>query len=216
MKIAIVPVSIESRKIARKLQKALSGETKLLARGEVKDTFHEFDAFIFVSALGICVRTIAPVIKDKYTDPAVVCVDSTGKNVIAVLSGHKGGANQLTKEVAAVLGANPVITTQSDNQGLWALDTFEEQFDWVVAEEKEDVNAVIFQFVNKRPVALYMDIRDRGTDYLENTLPPHVTIVKDVETSTLKPFRALIVVSPFRVYPDMDIPCVHFIPKVIT
>jgi len=216
MRIAIVPVSIESRKIARKLQKALSGETKLLARGEVKDTFHEFDAFIFVSALGICVRTIAPVIKDKYTDPAVVCVDSTGKNVIAVLSGHKGGANQLTKEVAAVLGANPVITTQSDNQGLWALDTFEEQFDWVVAEEKEDVNAVIFQFVNKKPVALYMDIRDRGTDYLENTLPPHVTIVKDVETSTLKPFRALIVVSPFRVYPDMDIPCVHFIPKVIT
>ncbi len=216
MKIAIVPVSIESRKIARKLQKALSGETKLLARGEVKDTFHEFDAFIFVSALGICVRTIAPVIKDKYTDPAVVCVDSTGKNVIAVLSGHKGGANQLTKEVAAVLGANPVITTQSDIQGLWALDTFEEQFDWVVAEEKEDVNAVIFQFVNKKPVALYMDIRDRGTDYLENTLPPHVTIVKDVETNTLKPFRALIVVSPFRVYPDMDIPCVHFIPKVIT
>lgn len=216
MKIAIVPVSIESRTIARKLQKALSGETKLLARGEVKDTFHEFDAFIFVSALGICVRTIAPVIKDKYTDPAVVCVDSTGRNVIAVLSGHKGGANQLTKEVAAVLGANPVITTQSDNQGLWALDTFEEQFDWVVAEEKEDVNAVIFQFVNKKPVALYMDIRDRGTDYLENTLPPHVTIVKDVETNTLKPFRALIVVSPFRVYPDMDIPYVHFIPKVIT
>ena len=216
MKIAIVPVSIESRKIALKLQKALSGETKLLARGEVKDTFHEFDAFIFVSALGICVRTIAPYIEDKYTDPAVICVDSTGKNVIAVLSGHKGGANQLTKEVAAVLGANPVITTQSDNQGLWALDTFEEQFDWVVAEEKEDVNAVIFQFVNKKPVALYMDIRDRGTDYLENTLPPHVTIVKDVETSTLKPFRALIVVSPFRVYPDMDIPCVHFIPKVIT
>ena len=216
MKIAIVPVSIESRKIARKLQKALSGETKLLARGEVKDTFHEFDAFIFISALGICVRTIAPVIKDKYTDPAVVCVDSTGRNVIAVLSGHKGGANQLTKEVAAILGSNPVITTQSDNQGLWALDTFEEQFDWVVAEEKEEVNAVIFQFVNKKPVALYMDIRDRGTDYLENTLPPHVTIVKDVETSTLRPFRALIVVSPFRVYPDMDIPCVHFIPKVIT
>ena len=216
MKIAIVPVSIESRKTARRLLEALPDEAKLLARGEVKDTFHDFDAFVFVSALGICVRTIAPYIEDKYTDPAVICVDSTGKNVIAVLSGHKGGANQLTKEVAAVLGANPVITTQSDNQGLWALDTFEEQFDWVVAEEKEDVNAVIFQFVNKKPVALYMDIRDRGTDYLENTLPPHVTIVKDVETSTLKPFRALIVVSPFRVYPDMDIPCVHFIPKVIT
>ena len=216
MKTAIVPVSIESRKTARKLQKTLPGEAVLLARSEVKDSFHDFDAFIFVSALGICVRTIAPLIEDKYTDPAVVCVDSTARNVIAVLSGHKGGANLLTKEVAAVLGANPVITTQSDNQGLWALDTFEEQFGWVAAEEKEEVNQVIFQFVNQRSVALYMDIRDSGTDYLERTLPRHVTIVNDVEPATLKPFRALIIVSPFRIYPDVDMPCLHFIPKVIT
>lgn len=216
MKIAIVPISIESRKVARKLLTTLSGEVELLARSEVRESFHAYDAFVFVSALGICVRTIAPVIGDKYTDPAVVCVDSIGKNVIAVLSGHKGGANLLTKEVAALLGANPVITTQSDIQGLWALDTFEEQFDWVVAEEKDEVNEVVFRFVNKKPVALYMDIRDRGTDYLENTLPPHVTIVKDVTTSTLKSFSALMVVSPRRVYPDTDIPCVHFIPKVIT
>lgn len=216
MKIAIVPISIESRKVARKLLTTLSGEVELLARSEVRESFHAYDAFVFVSALGICVRTIAPVIGDKYTDPAVVCVDSIGKNVIAVLSGHKGGANPLTKEVAALLGANPVITTQSDIQGLWALDTFEEQFDWVVAEEKDEVNEVIFRFVNKKPVALYMGIRDRGTDYLENTLPPHVTIVKDVTTSTLKSFSALMVVSPRRVYPDTDIPCVHFIPKVIT
>lgn len=216
MKIAIVPISIESRKVARKLLTTLSGEVELLARSEVRESFHAYDAFVFVSALGICVRTIAPVIGDKYTDPAVVCVDSIGKNVIAVLSGHKGGANLLTKEVAALLGANPVITTQSDIQGLWALDTFEEQFDWVVAEEKDEVNEVIFRFVNKKPVALYMDIRDRGTDYLENTLPPHVTIVKDVTTSTLKSFSALMVVSPRRIYPDTDIPCVHFIPKVIT
>lgn len=216
MKIAIVPISIESRKVARKLLTTLSGEVELLARSEVRESFHAYDAFVFVSALGICVRTIAPVIGDKYTDPAVVCVDSIGKNVIAVLSGHKGGANLLTKEVAALLGANPVITTQSDIQGLWALDTFEEQFDWVVAEEKDEVNEVIFRFVNKKPVALYMDVRDRGTDYLENTLPPHVTIVKDVTTSTLKSFSALMVVSPRRVYPDTDIPCVHFIPKVIT
>lgn len=216
MKIAIVPISIESRKVARKLLTTLSGEVELLARSEVRESFHAYDAFVFVSAIGICVRTIAPVIGDKYTDPAVVCVDSIGKNVIAVLSGHKGGANLLTKEVAALLGANPVITTQSDIQGLWTLDTFEEQFDWVVAEEKDEVNEVIFQFVNKKPVALYMDIRDRGTDYLENTLPPHVTIVKDVTTSTLKSFSALMVVSPRRVYPDTDIPCVHFIPKVIT
>ena len=98
MKIAIVPVSIESRKTARRLLEALPDEAKLLARGEVKDTFHDYDAFVFVSALGICVRTIAPYIEDKYTDPAVICVDSTGKNVIAVLSGHKGGEEKMMDE----------------------------------------------------------------------------------------------------------------------
>ena len=72
--------------------------------------------------MGICVRTIAPCVKNKYTDPAVVCVDSTGKFAISVLSGHIGGANELTHQVANILGAEPVVTTQSDCTGLWGLD----------------------------------------------------------------------------------------------
>ena len=56
--------------------------------------------------MGICVRTIAPCVKNKYTDPAVVCVDSTGKFAISVLSGHIGGANELTHQVANILGPN--------------------------------------------------------------------------------------------------------------
>ncbi|MDE5752191.1 MAG: precorrin-4 C(11)-methyltransferase, partial [Duncaniella sp.] len=66
---------------------------------------------VFVGALGICVRALGHLVKDKYTDPAVVCVDSTGKYAISVLSGHVGGANELTRRVAAIVGATPVITT---------------------------------------------------------------------------------------------------------
>ncbi|MEE1177803.1 MAG: hypothetical protein U0K71_12430, partial [Paludibacteraceae bacterium] len=55
---------------------------------ENKNIQHDGDAIVFVGALGICVRKILPMIGDKYTDPAVVCVDSTGRWVIPVLSGH--------------------------------------------------------------------------------------------------------------------------------
>lgn len=92
--------------------------------------FNRYDAFIFIGALGICVRSIAPCVKDKYTDPAVICVDSIGKHAISVLSGHIGGANELTEAVAGALGAEPVITTQSDLTGLWALDKLPQRFGW--------------------------------------------------------------------------------------
>ena len=96
----------------------------------ISENFNRFDAFIFIGAMGICVRAIAPCMKNKYTDPAVVCVDSLGKHAISVLSGHIGGANELTNKVASLLGAEPVVTTQSDLTGLWALDTLAERFNW--------------------------------------------------------------------------------------
>ena len=77
----------------------------------IEENFDEYDAFIFICAMGICVRTIAPHVKDKHTDPAVICVDSMGRNAISVLSGHIGQANKITQDVAHILGANPVIST---------------------------------------------------------------------------------------------------------
>ena len=98
----------------------------------IEENFDEYDAFIFICAMGICVRTIAPHVKDKHTDPAVICVVSLGRNAISVLSGHIGQANKITQDVAHILGANPVISTLSDNSGLWALDTLGQEFGWEV------------------------------------------------------------------------------------
>ena len=98
----------------------------------IEENFDEYDAFIFICAMGICVRTIAPHVKDKHTDPAVICVDSMGRNAISVLSGHIGQANKITQDIAHILGANPVISTLSDNSGLWALDTLGQEFGWEV------------------------------------------------------------------------------------
>lgn len=81
--------------------------------------------------------------KNKYKDPAVVCVDSTGRFVISVLSGHVGGANELTRHIAAITGGEAVITTQSDNAGLWALDTLAEKYDWKITVPHAEMNRLV-------------------------------------------------------------------------
>lgn len=86
--------------------------------------FADCEAICFVGACGIAVRSIAPFIKSKKTDPAVLTVDECGQYVVALLSGHLGGANELAKETAQVLGANAVVTTATDLHGKFAVDVF--------------------------------------------------------------------------------------------
>ena len=190
-------------------------QAQLIKRAEVGTRWQQFDAFIFIGAMGICVRTIAPYIKDKHEDPAVLCVDSLGVNVISVLSGHVGGANELTRQVAAILGADPVITTLSDNTGLWALDTFEKRFGWSLAGD-ENLNACIFAFVNRKPTALLLEVRDKGTDYLEKTLPQHVTLIHDISQADPEKYRLLIMVTPFAREAPFGMLHLHFVPMVGT
>ena len=165
--------------------------------------------------MGICVRTIAPFVHDKHEDPAVVCIDSHGRHVISVLSGHIGGANDLTKNIAAILGAAPVITTQSDNAGLWALDTLPQKYNWTIVND-ELLNGCISAFVNGQPTALLLEVRDEGTDYLESTLPSHVTLISDIGEASAEKYRLLIIVSPFKREVPQGMLSIHYVPKVCT
>lgn len=212
-KIAIVQISEAGSDIAATLQRQLSAES--IFRTDVGRRWTEFDAFVFIGAMGICVRTIAPYVNDKHEDPAVVCVDTIGLNVISVLSGHIGGANQLTRDIAAALGAREVITTQSDNAGLWALDTFAERFQWAVASN-DDMNECIFAFVNRKPTALLMDVCDEGTNFMEKTLPPHVTVVDSLADVDPARYSLIIIVSPFNRCAPADLLALHFVPTVAT
>ena len=146
----------------------------------------------------------------------MVCVDSFGRNAVSVLSGHIGGANDLALTIADMLGARPVITTQSDNAGLWALDTFEKRFDWPVASDIDDMNDCIFAFVNRQPTALLLEARDEGTDYLEATKPEHVTIIRDIAEAEPRKFRLLIIVSPYKRRAPYGMLELHFVPMVGT
>jgi len=210
-KIAIIQISEAGSEVASTLQRYL--EAKVIHRSEVGKHWNTLDAFVFIGAMGICVRTIAPYIKDKHKDPAVVCIDSFGQNVISVLSGHVGGANDLARQVAAIIGGHEVITTQSDNAGLWALDTLAERFNWAIASD-DDMNECIFAFVNREPTALLMEVCDDGTDYLEKTLPEHVTIVKSLEEVDPKKFKLVILVTPYNLCVPYGVLELHFVPMI--
>ena len=218
-KIAIIQISEEGKHMARLLLSQLFArkhEAEIISRTNVGKRWKDFEAFVFIGAMGICVRTIAPYIKDKHEDPAVVCVDSLGMNAISVLSGHIGGANDLARDVAAIIGAREVITTQSDNAGLWALDTLEDRFGWPVASDIEDTNQCIFAFVNREPTALLLEARDEGTDYLEATKPDHVTIIDDISQADPAKYRLLIIVSPYIRHAPFGMLELHFVPMVGT
>ncbi len=109
------------------------------------------EAFVLVCATGIAVRAIAPHLADKATDPAVVVVDDAGRYAIALAGGHRGGANDLAREVAALLGAEPVVTTATDAAGLPALDTLPN----FVAEG--DVAGVTRAWLDGRPPIVEVD-----------------------------------------------------------
>lgn len=249
----VIAVSAGSLPIARAIREKYAGETIIHCK-EAEDDLHPFSsleelaaelfgeakAIVFIGAMGICVRSIAPYIKDKYKDPAVVCIDSTGKYVISVLSGHIGGANKLTHELASILGAEAVVTTQSDNQGFWALDTFPEQFGWeydpydtnagvpclidvdfgntdenvLYQVKKKMMNECITRFVNRRRTALLLDVRTKETDQLEETRPAHVDIFYSYADIRPEEYELLITVSPCF-YEQSPIPCLSFFPKVL-
>ncbi|MBO5491733.1 MAG: cobalt-precorrin 5A hydrolase [Pyramidobacter sp.] len=122
--------------LALRIARELGGEAWASARyagngvlpmeGTVSDwarqRFLPGNELVFVSACGIAVRAVAPLVKSKQSDPAVVCLDDQGQFVISLLSGHLGGANQLARRIAAVTGGMPVVTTATDVHGKTAVD----------------------------------------------------------------------------------------------
>lgn len=122
MKIALISVSDKGLVLANDLKEKLDSDSTIikvdLYHKNVKKyfsiLFDEYDAIIAIMASGILIRSIAPLIESKVTDPAILNVDDNGNFVISTLSGHLGGANRLTEKVADLIGATPVITTSTD------------------------------------------------------------------------------------------------------
>ena len=125
-------------------------------RNQINTAFKECDAVIFIGAVGIAVRLIAPFVKDKLTDPAVVVIDELANFVIPLVSGHVGGANELSRTIASKLGAIPVITTATDVNGLFAVDEFAADNDLEIAN-RDNIKKVNKKLLMNEPVNLAVE-----------------------------------------------------------
>lgn len=123
--------------------------------------FREADALIFCCAAGIAVRSIAPHVRDKRRDPAVLVLDEGGTFVIPLLSGHLGGANALSEDLAAALSATPVLTTATDVNGLFAVDVFAKRNDLYI-EDMALCKAVSAALLNGEAVGFRCELPVEG------------------------------------------------------
>lgn len=119
------------------------------------------NALLFVSACGIATRAIAPLVRDKFEDPAVVCVDEAASFVIPLLSGHVGGANELARRVAAACGAQAVVTTATDVNDVFAVDEWAKE-QGLVMLDREEAKRVSMELLEGRPVGFASDVPFAG------------------------------------------------------
>ncbi|MFV8828052.1 cobalt-precorrin 5A hydrolase [Alkalihalobacterium sp. APHAB7] len=158
------------------------------------DMFKRYDGIIMVISLGAVVRMIAPILIDKKTDPAVVVIDDKGEFVISVLSGHIGGANDLTREVASFINATPVITTASDVQKTIPVDIFGREFSWVI-EDFSNVTPVSAAVVNEEPLLILQESGEKTWWKHERPLPKQMKVVQSYEEAMDIDFNAALVIT---------------------
>ncbi|NVN90022.1 MAG: cobalt-precorrin 5A hydrolase [Desulfuromonadales bacterium] len=151
MRTAVIAITRNGCLLGRRLRDGLAGAELHVSRryagqagpsgqlfepGDLKERINslwqEVDAFVFIMATGIVVRMIAPLLKSKQTDPAVVVMDDAGTFSISLLSGHLGGANELAERCAFISGARPVITTATDANQLPSFDMLAKEQGWVI------------------------------------------------------------------------------------
>ncbi len=164
------------------------------------DVFPRYEYLVCVVSLGAVVRMIAPLLKDKHTDPGVVVVDDAAKFSISVLSGHVGGANALAQKVAAVLGATAVITTASDVGKTVPVDILGRELGWTT-ELDEHITAISAHVVNEEPVAFVQETGEPNWWTRDVPLPKSIRTFATVDEFDPAAFRAVLLVT------DRDLSC---------
>lgn len=161
IRIAIIAITEKGKNTAEKIASELENVDVFFQKRGIKELigelFNKYECIIFVSACGIAVRCISPFLKSKFEDPAVLVVDDNGNNVISLLSGHIGGANEITLKIADILNANPVITTSTDTNKKGALDVIVSKIGGYVENLRKSAKLVNSYLVDDKRVGIYFD-----------------------------------------------------------
>lgn len=178
MNIEVIAFTEKGEKLAKELVSELGGNISRSGRPESMRTwidrrFGTADALVFVGAVGIAVRGIAPYVENKAKDPAVVVIDEKGSFAIPLLSGHLGGANDLARKMAKITGGEAVVTTATDVQGVFAVDEWTKNHQCTILEKDKikDVSGTLlaggmitirspWQIVGSMPPGCMMTVAD--------------------------------------------------------
>lgn len=161
---------------------------------KVGELFKRYDALVCIFSLGAVIRLISPHMKDKKTDPAVVVIDDIGKFVISTLSGHIGGANKLTEEIAGLLSATPVITTAADVNKTIAVDLLGKEFGWQIDDESTVTKVSAFM-VNEEKIGVFQDAGEKDWWLPKRELPKNVHLYENLKELTESDCKGFLIIS---------------------
>jgi cobalt-precorrin 5A hydrolase len=159
------------------------------------ETFLAYDAHVFVISVGAVVRMIAPLIVNKKTDPAVICVDDAANFSICVLSGHVGRGNAFTDRVAGILGAVPVVTTASDVLGTLTVDILGRELGWQLDDMDRNVTRACAAAVNASKVLFVQESGEPSWWPLDRPLPENVHYTTSLDGVDPAAWEILLVAS---------------------
>lgn len=216
MKIACLSFTDKGRLIGEKLKKVSNSKYKidLYSNKDIdggikkifKSIWNKYYGIIFISATGIAFRMSAPFIKHKTVDPAIIVIDDLGRFSISLLSGHIGGGNQLTKDMAEAIEAIPVITTATDGRNIESIDIFAKRNNYYI-EDIKSITPITSMMVNGQSIALYTEDKKK-INYNKLKI---VRNLKDIEDK----IKGLIVVSSNKKFENINIPYTILRPKNI-
>lgn len=226
MKYAVISVSREGAALGARVKAGISGEGTLYERkgsesGEkaeyfnrtlalTSDIFSKYDGLLFIMASGIAVRAVAPHVVSKASDPAVLVMDECGKHCISLLSGHLGGANAWAREVAAAVGADPVITTATDVHERRAPDDVARELMMRVEPlgALKPVNSLIAE---GKKVSWFLDMETEGAESIGKRLSEKGISFLPLSDLPKEDFRGCVIISNEKVH--VDKPLVRLVPK---
>lgn len=208
--IAIVAITKKGIEIAKRIRNALS-ESEINVPEKFSDSdpsiiyfsesvtnrigtlFQGYTSLICIFSLGAVIRLISPHLKDKKNDPAVIVIDDTAKFVISTLSGHLGGANELTLKVSDILNSIPVITTAADVNKTIAIDLLGKKFNWVI-DNFENVTKVSAMMVNEERIGVYQDTGEKNWWNIDQ-LPKNVETVQEISDLLSNEYQGSIIIT---------------------
>ena len=216
-RIAIVAISRNGARLGRELSSALAPEAAffvdrrfmlsgdnarpfdLPARPVVQQAFRDYESLVLLMPVGAAIRLLAPLLVHKHHDAGVVCVDDSGTFAVSLLSGHVGGADRLTRRVAEIIGATPVITSASHTGRTIAVDLLGRDLGWTLEADSTTVTRASAAVVNGDPVGVYYCAGvvqlTRDWQPTDLPLPANIHIFASLETLAVSQCTAALVIS---------------------